>query len=330
MEIIRNYLDTMFANLPNTPSVLRARDELWQMMEDKYTELISEGKTENEAVGTVISEFGNLSELAEALGLEKEIEQQKNPVNGNEQSVRLIGADEAKAFVKAKTEAAFNLSLGIAFCIFCPIPAIIADGLLPSSLEACGVLFLFAFIAAGVILIVSGASKMKPWKFVGKKGVEPSMDATKFACAEKDVFIKNRKMYMTIGILLCAFCWIPAMIIEEIVRFPRFDWLSGVFIFVCIGLGVMLIVYSNQIMDGYGLLLKTIGTDTIKANYEPKKEAEPHYVSFAAECFMSVFWPTIVCAYLIISFVSGAWAFTWIIWPIAAIVHAILDKVMRA
>ena len=41
-----------------------AKQELWGMMEDKYNELISEGLSENEAVGTVISEFGNLDELS--------------------------------------------------------------------------------------------------------------------------------------------------------------------------------------------------------------------------------------------------------------------------
>ena len=40
METIRNYLETMFANMPNTPEVRRAKDELLQMMEDKYNELI--------------------------------------------------------------------------------------------------------------------------------------------------------------------------------------------------------------------------------------------------------------------------------------------------
>ena len=40
------------------------------LMEDKYTELIGEGTSENEAVGTVISEFGDLNELAESLGIE--------------------------------------------------------------------------------------------------------------------------------------------------------------------------------------------------------------------------------------------------------------------
>ena len=70
METIKNYLESMFANLPNTPEVLRAKNELLSMMEDKFTELISEGKLQNEAVGIVISEFGNLEELAESLGIE--------------------------------------------------------------------------------------------------------------------------------------------------------------------------------------------------------------------------------------------------------------------
>ena len=60
METIRNYLDAMFANMPNTPEVKKAKAELLTMMEDKYNELIAEGETENSAVGTVISEFGNL------------------------------------------------------------------------------------------------------------------------------------------------------------------------------------------------------------------------------------------------------------------------------
>ena len=72
METIKNYLDTMFANLPNTNEVHKAKSELYQMMEDKYTELIAEGKSENEAVGTVISEFGNLEELAEELNITEE------------------------------------------------------------------------------------------------------------------------------------------------------------------------------------------------------------------------------------------------------------------
>ena len=37
METIKNYLEAMFRNLPQTEKVLRAKSELFQMMEDKYT-----------------------------------------------------------------------------------------------------------------------------------------------------------------------------------------------------------------------------------------------------------------------------------------------------
>ena len=69
METIKNYLENMFSHLPNTPEVQKAKYELYQMMEDKYNELISEGKSDNEAIGIVISEFGNLDELADSLGI---------------------------------------------------------------------------------------------------------------------------------------------------------------------------------------------------------------------------------------------------------------------
>ena len=46
MDTIKSYLETMFANLPATAEVLKAKDELWGMMEDKYNELINEGKSE--------------------------------------------------------------------------------------------------------------------------------------------------------------------------------------------------------------------------------------------------------------------------------------------
>ena len=40
MNAIKNYLDNMFRNLPNTEEVRRAKSELLEMMEDKYEELI--------------------------------------------------------------------------------------------------------------------------------------------------------------------------------------------------------------------------------------------------------------------------------------------------
>ena len=37
MDTIKSYLETMFANLPATAEVLKAKDELWGMMEDNLS-----------------------------------------------------------------------------------------------------------------------------------------------------------------------------------------------------------------------------------------------------------------------------------------------------
>ena len=50
METIKNYLETMFANLPDTEETRRAKSELFSMMEDKYNELKAQGMAENAIV----------------------------------------------------------------------------------------------------------------------------------------------------------------------------------------------------------------------------------------------------------------------------------------
>jgi hypothetical protein len=81
MEAIKSYLNNMFKNMSSTQEVVRAKEELPQMMEDKYTELRQQGKTENEAVGAVISEFGNLEELAPQLGIAPQVTASLDPEN---------------------------------------------------------------------------------------------------------------------------------------------------------------------------------------------------------------------------------------------------------
>ena len=88
----------MFAGLPNTPDVQKAKSELWQMMDDKYSELIAEGKAENEAIGIVISEFGNLEEIADSLGIRGYMAGGVRPSQG-----RMLNLAEAKKYISDRS-----------------------------------------------------------------------------------------------------------------------------------------------------------------------------------------------------------------------------------
>ena len=116
METIFNYLENMFLQLPKTPEVLRAKQELGNMMEDKFQELIAEGRKENEAVGIVISEFGNLEELAEELGISQVVNHQ----NVERDTSRYVDREEAEAFIEMSRRTSIWVSFGVMLCILSP------------------------------------------------------------------------------------------------------------------------------------------------------------------------------------------------------------------
>ena len=98
METIKNYLESMFRGLPLTEKVMKAKSELLQMMEDKYTELIRSGKTENEAVGEVIQNFGNLEDLADDLGIKDILHETKY----SEVSRRKLSFEEVTEYLEKR------------------------------------------------------------------------------------------------------------------------------------------------------------------------------------------------------------------------------------
>ena len=161
MDTIRNYLNAMFAGLPDTPEVRRAYEELAAMMEDKYTELMEEGLTENEAVGTVISEFGNLEELAQTLGIEDYLNGKTEEMAATASYKRLTENDRTAMLLfniaddyfkaKAKAEEALQkiyeyrstLSL-VLLDILMPLSLLTADGLRGKVSLFCKLLTVFA------------------------------------------------------------------------------------------------------------------------------------------------------------------------------------------
>ncbi|MBP5654993.1 MAG: hypothetical protein J6X33_05720 [Clostridiales bacterium] len=325
MEAVKNYLDRMFANLPNTPSVMRAKDELLQMMEDKYTELIAEGKTENEAVGSVISEFGNLDELAEALGVEEEVQKQKEEAVETKEKT-ILGTEEAKKYIGIKTSQALPIALGVALIILGFICPVLVSEILPDNLDMIGVAGMFAFDTAGVILIVLGMMKKKELKNVNDKESTLSVDATRYVADERDRFDSTRIVLLITGIVLCAGCWLPSAVLEN---YSRAENLVGApMLFIMIAIGVFMIIYSSICKNAYDDLLDLNDKGSMKAQYKPQRSSDRsvRYISPAADFVMSVYWQTITCIYLMVSFVTFAWWASWIIWPVAAIVYVILKK----
>ena len=335
METIINYLDNIFMHLPNTAEVRKAKDELAQMMEDKYAELIAEGKTENEAVGTVISEFGNLSELAEALGIESVMNTQKNE-NSNQQgnyteadagvNRRLITMDEALEYLKDKADSAFKIALGVMLILLGLTATIMVDALITN--HDFGGIFLILFVAVAVALFIFAGTKMNKWEFMSKMPCAIDYATSKAIESEKKQNQDSLIVMRTIGIVMCIVSFVPAAILDEFN--PKFykmtaDDIGGALLFVFVGIGVFMIVYSSIKLEGYKKLLFLNDQNTVSGNYVNYEENNVENANSLRGIIKSVYWPTVTCIYLSWSFLTFDWHISWIIWPIAAVAFPLVN-----
>lgn len=319
MEIIRNYLESMFASLPNTPEVIRAKDELYSMMEDKYNELLAEGKAENEAVSIVIAEFGNLDELAESLGINRVME-------GYEEVERtLLTYDQADAYVFRKTRSRLMLGIGVMLIIFCPIGGLIADfkGVRGA---VTALVSLFILLAAGIGLIIYSSVMMNKWDFLNNYPCYVDYATSERLMLEKQNYRPAKALYLITGIALCILSVVPVIIFEQIsAAYFLTDGVGPALIFVMVGIGVMLIIYSGGREAGINRMLNLNDAETVSGGYSSKDEDTVRYSDPRLDSLMDSYWSIITCAYLIWSFLTFDWHISWIIWPIAGIVKPIIE-----
>ncbi len=328
MDAIFNYLDNMFAHLPKTEEVKRAKSELGQMMEDKYNQLRAEGRSDNEAVGQVISEFGNLSELAEELGISNQYQQASS-----EDNFVYVTAAEGETFIEKTKKAANMIGGGVAAIMLGVISVIFfssyAEGIFSQVLGgdepnkvylAVGLGLLFILIAFAVYLFVMTGIANEKYKIFDKKVVklDPHNKLLIQKAKENHRPVLMRKISIGVGQILLA---VAALTVAGVL----FEDNEAVLVcFVClllliIGISVWLFVSGGAIQSAYDKLLNE-GDYTLerrKSQSVMQRWAPPY-------------WTLMVVGYLAWSFITGAWHKTWIIWPIAGVLFGLISAIVQA
>ena len=316
----------MFSTLPNTPEVRRAKTELGQMMEDKFHELIQEGKSENEAVGTVISEFGNLDELAETLGIQ-------SILRGQEDDNRMVlSLDEAREYLADSAAAAFMHGLVAFFAIICASGVIIGGTVadMPGAGDGKaallrGLIFLCGCIAAVVGFSVYSSSIMERWK-----GMRQTYRADYATCEYVQQLRESSRstnaLLRTIGILLCSLCFVPVLIIGYLELGDLLSAISVVLLLVMVGAGVLILVTIDGREKSFKKILKLNNEHSVGGSYVPS-QTEFRSTNDKGKSIMSVYWSTVTCIYLIYSFLTFQWWKSWIIWPIAGVIASLLKNI---
>lgn len=307
METIMSYLDSIFISLPKSEEILRLKSDLQDSMEDKYLELKREGKTENEAIGIVISEFGNIDELLNEMELQTKVNHSQLPT---------LDIEPAKEYVLLKHSSDKMVALGVWMIIFgAAILAFVYQALEDNLflIELSGntkdtlpaLIFLVFLIPAVAILIYSG-SKLDSYKFIEENKFRISLVAKAYI----ENFYSKEKIKQTrgviIGVSLCFLALVPALIFNMINGYGT--TYGGSILLIVISIAVYVFITTGSKANACKQLLQI-------EEYKVEKSKESKVIGIVA----SIIWPFAVCIFLITGLVFHKWEINWIIFPITGI-----------
>lgn len=318
METIRNYLETMFQSLPNTPEVQKAKYELGQMMEDKYTELKKEGKTENEAIGIVISEFGNLDDIAEDLGISSFVKEKQFS------QTRMLTMQEGKDYIKDKMQSGLMIGFGVFLCIVSPSGIIMTFG------SILGLLFLFISIALAVGIFIFSGALMGKWDFLKQQSCSIDFATAEYVHNERENYRMTNAVLNAVGVMFCILCFVPLVVMDKMNLGIARDGFGFVILLAFIGIGVLLFITAGVKSTAYDTLLKLNDVNSMGGRFVSSQNGQVRYNNKVVAAIMSVYWPTVTCVYLIWSFMTYDWHITWIIWVIAGVMESFIKNLYRS
>lgn len=320
METIKNYLENMFMHVKSTPEVEKAKSELLSMMEDKYQELKNEGKSENEAIGIVISEFGNLDELAGELGIEE------NVADSNGTEGIHVTLEEAKQYCKENAKAALRYGVASMLCVISPIILILMGGfqeefgLSDGIVAAVGLVPMILIIACAVaIFIITGISMGKYEKYE-KEVLFLDYSTKQFVEAQREAEKMRFALQIALGVFLCIVAVLPLIIVGsmELASDLPAVFTVGVMLAI-ISIAVFLFVSAGTKSDTYHVLLQEE-----EYHVDRKRKGSP------LQIFDAIYWPVVTLAYLAWSFLTMEWHITWVIWPVAGVLSAVIEAIINA
>jgi hypothetical protein len=321
MNAIRSYIENVFASLPKTHVVLKVKADMLANMEEKYQELKDRGRSENEAVGQVISEFGNIDELLAELQIKHVSEVSKS------KEIHQVSQQESEDWINAKKRSGLLTAIGV-FLILFGVAALIYFSAsfthlewLPVSFKgdvnpAFGITFMLLMIAAAVGLFIYSGVRLEKFTFY-KKDFELKGNLEHRIQDMKDEFMSSYTISLVIGVIMCILA--PLVIILPVVLFEVGDLvvLFVVFMLLLIAVAVFLFTYFGGIKEAYDRLLKT-------GDYceEPENKI--------IQAISSAIWPLAVLIFLLMGFLGGLWHIAWIVFPVTALLSASFLTIYKA
>lgn len=244
--------------------------------------------------------------------------------SSDEPGSRYVTASMAREFIGLSAANAPRTALAVALFVLSPVCLILLESLaeLPGAAiskgaaTGIGTAVLLIMVAAGVAALILLSGKVSKYDFLESDSIRLDAEAARFVGGMKAEFEKSYYLSVAAGVALCILGALPLVVLacmeaDELVIAAGVDLLL-----VLVAAAVYLFVRFGCIRSAYNKLLQ-------EEDYTPEnKEVERRTGTFSG-----IYWCVVTAAYLGVSFVTGRWDRTWIIWPVAGVLFAALRAI---
>lgn len=241
--------------------------------------------------------------------------------------LRKVTLEEASEFISLRKKVLPKIGIGVFLMITCPVILVLLAGISSSypdiltekAATVIGLLFMFIQIGVAIYIFVINSGKLMKYKFLEEEAFETAYGVDGMAKDRLAEYEASNTKALTLGVLLCVLCAVP-LVITAVMEAPNIVIICMVCLtLILVGIAVYLFISVCAVYSSYKILLQT-------DDYTPRKKRKNKKL----DTLTSSYWILIVIIYLVTSFMTNGWHFTWVIWAVAGLLFALVRNIAEA
>lgn len=266
-----------------------------------------------------ILKLGNLFGVTTDYLLKDEMEDEEFS-DDNKPSVKRITLTQANDYLEWRKAASVRIAVGVFLCVIAAIPLLLLGAMaevpdypIPENLAAgLGLIILLVLVALAVAIFIFCGYKNAPYDFIDKEPFEAEYGVAGMVKERQKAYRSTYIRCRILGACICVLSPIP-LFIGIAADSQIFTVLMLTVTMVLAGIGVVFFVISGQRWESMQKLLN-------EGEFTPEERRKSRIKGKVS----GIYWLIVTAIYLGWSFITSAWGFTWIVWPVAGVLFAVV------
>jgi transcriptional regulator with XRE-family HTH domain len=237
-----------------------------------------------------------------------------------------ITAEEASTYLSSTKKESKIIALGVMLCMLAGANVVFFGGTSESKVIlgsestqlAVGLIGLFLLIAIAVTLFITSSNRSDQYKYLSTTVLSLQKRYKEELKEEYHTFVKKYNLRITFSVVMLILSALP-LIIGGLFDAGEYTLIMLVVLLIVLAsIAVFIIVQGTIELEGYKTLLNKMNRS--KRDTKVQKEIDS---------YETIFWMIALAIYLGWSFYTNNWGISWIVWPIAGVLSAIIPELVK-